>query len=117
MKAFQAAMVPIAGVYGQASVTFFATSDVHYGQNNATKDANRAAIAGHLNTLAGKAYPASAGGGPVGTPRGVVLPGDLIENSALSLWKDYSAAFGIRKEGAVNLPVYDALARCRPPSR
>lgn len=104
-----AGWLAVGGVYGQAGVTFFATSDVHYGQNSATKDANRAAIAGHLNSLAGKAYPASAGGGLVGTPRGVVLPGDLIENSAANLWRDYSAAFGIRKEGAVKLPVYDAL--------
>src|SRR5689334_15258988 len=60
-------------------ITFFAVSDTHYGQSSATKDANRKAVVDILNTLPGKAYPTTVGGGPVGVPRAVLIPGDLID--------------------------------------
>jgi hypothetical protein len=95
--------------HGLTDITFFATSDVHFGQNSASKDSNRAAIVGHLNTLPGKAYPSSVGGGPVAAPKGVLIPGDLIDNSETSLWKSYVADYGIGGEGRLKFPVYDAL--------
>jgi hypothetical protein len=101
------ASVPAA--FGQTGLTFFATSDVHYGQNDDTKSVNRSRMPGYLNALAGKNYPASAGGGPVGVPRGVLMPGDLIEESSTYLWGVYAAAYGLKKDGTVKIPVYDAL--------
>jgi hypothetical protein len=104
-----AALASAPACFSQTGLTFFATSDVHYGQNDDVKSVNRSRMPGYLNALAGKSYPSTAGGGPVGVPRGVLMPGDLIETSSTYLWGVYAAAYGLKQEGTVKLPVYDAL--------
>ncbi len=90
-------------------LTFFSTSDVHFGQNSAFKDSNRAAMPGWINTLPGQSYPNVLGGGPVATPQGVVIPGDLIDRVELKLWTQYIADYGVNGEGKVKFPVFDGL--------
>jgi hypothetical protein len=90
-------------------LTFFSVSDTHYGQNSAEKDAGRAAIPGLLNTLPGVSYPSSVGGGPVATPRGVTIPGDLTDYPDLGLWADYTADYSPTGKGKMKFPVYDGL--------
>ena len=90
-------------------ITFFSISDTHYGQHSASKDTNRVRMPGLINSLPGTAFPASAGGGTVGTPRGVVLPGDLVELPQDSLWNQYTADYGVNGEKKVHFPVYDGL--------
>lgn len=108
--ALSSAILSVPAAYGQTRLTFFAASDVHYGQNEETaRQVNRSRMPGYLNALAGKHYPASAGGGPVDAPRGVLMPGDLIDNSSTYLWGVYADAYGLRKEGTIKLPIYDAL--------
>lgn len=59
---FLAAISTVPAAFGQTSLTFFATSDVHYGQNDDTKSVNRDR-----------------------------MPGDLIEKSSTYLWGLYDA--------------------------
>jgi hypothetical protein len=98
-----------AALHGQVDITFFATSDVHFGQNSATKDANRNAMPDYLNGLPGKAYPAAVGGGVVGTPKGVLVPGDLIDYVDQNLWNQYVRDYGVKAEGRIKFPIYDGL--------
>jgi hypothetical protein len=90
-------------------LTFYAVSDVHFGQSSAWKDGNRAAMPGWLNTLPGTHYPESVGGGPVAPPRGILVPGDLINSVDTALWKRYIADYGVNGEGRIKHPVYDGL--------
>ncbi|MDB5107007.1 MAG: metallophosphoesterase [Fibrobacteres bacterium] len=90
-------------------LTFFAVSDVHFGQSSVVKDSNRAAMPGFLNGLAGTNYPATLGGGPVAAPRGILVPGDLINTVDSALWRQYVADYGVNGEGRVKYPVYDGL--------
>lgn len=64
-------------------VTFLSTSDSHYrepdhraGHHN---DLNRASIV-EMNRIADLDWPAQLGGGKIAKPRGVVMPGDLIDD-------------------------------------
>ncbi len=105
------AVISLEAVFSFAvtDITFFAVSDSHYGQSSATKDANRAAMPGRLNTLPGKAYPAAVGGGPIAVPRGVLLPGDLIEFPDAGLWANYLADYSPTGSARVIFSVYDGL--------
>src|SRR6185295_3315755 len=83
-------------------ITFFSISDTHYGNVTAptsgtglaSRDTARARMPGILNNLPGTAYP-TAVGGTVGVPRGVMIPGDLIENPDTALWARYAADYGV----------------------
>ena len=64
-------------------VTFLATSDSHYrepdhraGNHN---DLNRASIE-EMNRIMDLTWPEEHGGGKIAKPRGVVMPGDLIDD-------------------------------------
>ena len=71
----------------ETDITFFTTSDVHYGQAGDQKLANRKKTVEVLNALPGIRLPSSVGGAPVGIPSGVLIPGDLVEWPEESYWK------------------------------
>jgi hypothetical protein len=104
----------LAGILGAMSasaatdLTFFLTSDVHYGNSSATNDTNRNRLPGYLNNLPGTAYPTSLGG-TVAAPRGVLIAGDLIERQDTVLWNQYTADYGIAGEKKLKYPVFDAF--------
>jgi len=90
-------------------LTFYGYSDPHY-RSDAT--AGKAQV-NWINNLPGTAYPA-AFGGTVDPPRGILMPGDLIDNGAnMSLapteWANYIADFGVSGEGRCLFPVYEGL--------
>ena len=95
--------------HGITDLTFFAVSDVHFGQSSTSKDAHRAAMPEYLNTLPGRNYPATVGGGVVANPRGILVPGDLIDFPDARLWAAYAADYGVKGEGRIRFPVYDGL--------
>jgi hypothetical protein len=94
-------------------VTFFVSSDTHYGrENNAA--INRRVIDA-MNALPGQALPASVGGGVVRTPRGVVLNGDLLDEgfdkeSAPTNWAEFCRDYGLTGEdGRLCFPLYEGF--------
>ena len=68
-------------------VTFIATSDCHYRQPDhrlgTHNHLNRATVQ-EINRIAGTEWPVKPGGGTVGRPRGVVVPGDLIDDGDMT---------------------------------
>jgi len=99
-----------------ADVTFFSYSDIHYGARTSRDDATpitRSPYVEVINHLPGTAYPAAVGG-VVGTPRGVIMQGDLINDGALAdrypkQWADYIADFGVNGEGRCTFPVFEGV--------
>ena len=93
-------------------LTFFTCSDTHYLQW-ASSNLNRTAIVDMMNALPGKKYPDAIGGGVVATPRGVIVPGDLIDHGqgpkALikQEWAMWTTDFGLKGEGRLKFPVYE----------
>jgi 3',5'-cyclic AMP phosphodiesterase CpdA len=90
-------------------ITFFAVSDTHIGNDNADYPANRKLVVDVLNSLPGQQYPAAVGGGTIAKPRGVLVPGDLVDRPDAKLWSDYIADFGVNAEGRLKYPVFDGL--------
>ncbi len=95
--------------FAVTDLTFFSVSDVHFGQSSASKDSNRAAMPGWLNGLAGMNYPASVGGGVIAKPRGLLMPGDLIETGSQALWADYIKDYNPKGAANVKIPTYEGL--------
>ena len=94
-------------------VTFFTGSDTHYGrENNAV--INRRVIDA-MNALPGELLPASAGGGFVRTPRGVVLNGDLLDEgfdkeTAPANWAEFCRDYGLTGgDGRLCFPLYEGF--------
>ncbi len=94
-------------------LTFFTCSDTHYLQW-ASSNLNRTAIVDMMNALPGKKYPDAVGGGVVATPRGVIVPGDLIDGGqspdsiVKPQWANWKADFGMTgTEGRLKFPVYE----------
>jgi hypothetical protein len=112
-------------------ITFFIGSDLHYGYaDSVTVSSNIAQAAlDRMNALPGEPYPDAAGGGTVGTPRGVLLIGDLTDTGALPDWMAFTNDFGLNGERRLGFPVYEAFGnhdlnwpvlygvRARTPSR
>jgi len=71
-------------------ITFLVAADPHYGQDQWADDEaqNKAAI-DRMNAIPGTAYPASVGGGTVGTPLGVLVAGDLTDTGEYTNWYGY----------------------------
>jgi cytolysin (calcineurin-like family phosphatase) len=90
-------------------VTFFLASDLHYGLSVTVAAANEATIEA-MNSLPGTAYPEGIGG-TVGTPRGVVVLGDLINDGsgpkASGSWGAFARDYGLSGEGRLKFPVYE----------
>ena len=96
-------------------LTFYSYSDIHYGADNGGKSPpkEKSEMMDEINTLPGKPYP-DAVGGVVGQPRGVIMPGDLINDGAVSQkypkqWESYIADFGVNGEGRCKWPVFEAI--------
>ena len=94
-------------------VTFFTSSDTHYGrENNAA--INRRVIDA-MNALPGEPLPASLGGGFVRTPRGVVLNGDLLDEgfdkeTAPANWAEFCRDYGLTgSDGRLCFPLYEGF--------
>jgi len=87
-------------------ITFFITSDTHYGVgDDEAIPANRKTI-DMMNMMPGTPYPVSVGG-TVDTPRGVVVTGDLTEDALAEEWGWFTADYGVNGEGRINYPVYE----------
>ena len=95
-----------------AQLTFFTCSDTHYNEA-AVSNTAQAALIDLMNALPGKAYPPELGGGPVAVPRGVIIPGDLIDDGQGPVamirdeWALWKADFGLHGEGRLKFPVYE----------
>lgn len=101
-----AAIMTQIGLTKDIDITFFITSDTHYGvEADGAIPANQATI-DIMNAMPGTAYPVSIGG-TVDTPRGVVVTGDLTEAGLTEEWGWFTADYGINGEGRVNYPVYE----------
>ncbi len=94
-------------------VTFFVSSDSHYGrENNAA--INRRVI-DEMNALPGTPLPSSVGGGFVRTPRGVILNGDLLDegfnkDTAPALWAEFCRDYGLTgTDGRLCFPMYEGF--------
>ena len=94
-------------------ITFFTSSDSHYGrENNAA--INRRVIDA-MNALPGEPLPATLGGGFVRTPRGVVLNGDLLDEgfdkeTAPQNWAEFCHDYGINgSDGRLCFPLYEGF--------
>jgi len=93
-------------------VTFFVGSDCHLGREEINEINARTVDA--MNWLPGEPLPARAGGGIVGTPRGVVLCGDLLDNgsdkrTAPAVLKRMFDLFGLTGEGRLAFAVYEGF--------
>ncbi len=85
-------------------VTGVFLADTHYGHGSTAT--NQATI-DYINALPGTTFPAQVGGGVVGTPRGVMVAGDLTENGTQAQWDLFKADFGLLGENRLNYPVYE----------
>ena len=94
---------------GAEPLTFFTISDTHFGTTGADFVANRKAMPDRLNSLSTQNFPATVGGGLVGAPKGLLMPGDLVDAPDSTLWKEFSGDYGINGEGRTKMPVYDGL--------
>jgi cytolysin (calcineurin-like family phosphatase) len=105
-------LLVVLGRLQATDLTFLTCSDTHYRQVAAT-NATQAAIIDMMNALPGKQYPASVGGGVVAVPRGVIVPGDLVDtgqgpaNLVKQQWSLWVADFGLKGEGRLRFPVYE----------
>src|SRR4051794_37323568 len=82
-------------------LTFFVTSDSHYEAIDHVERNDRTRVTiERMNVLPGQAWPAQLGGGEIGTPRGVLALGDLIDdgdkNGQTDIeWKHFTEQFGL----------------------
>ncbi|HEX9973789.1 MAG TPA: hypothetical protein VGD14_17090, partial [bacterium] len=90
-------------------ITFFMTTDLHYGDNDDNKDeafaANRATI-DMMNILPGSDYPGDIAG-TVDRPRAVIVTGDITEDGLLEEWQWFTADYGVNGECRVRYEVYE----------
>ena len=94
--------------YVYNDITFFVASDIHYGASETIGEAIDATI-DIMNELPGTRYPESAGGDAVGTPRAVVLCGDLTNDGRSEQWADFVTDFGVNKEGRLAYASYEGV--------
>jgi len=101
------ALCSLAAVASTArDVTFVHISDQHYSADRESHDVLVATIRA-INDLPGTDYPAEFGG-TVGSPRGIVLTGDLTNDGTPEDWQLFEAHWGLTgKEGLIRFPVYE----------
>lgn len=103
---------------GGMDLTFLVTTDTHAGFSGPIPvpgqpegvglEAVHQRIIETMNALPGTALP--AGLGTVGTPRGVLVAGDLTEGGWRSHWERFVAMYGLTgKEGWLRYPVYEGI--------
>ncbi|WP_439630057.1 metallophosphoesterase [Gemmata sp.] len=98
----------------EAGVTFIVTSDSHYvsSKNLERIDRNKVTIE-RMNAIPGTAWPDKLGGGKVGTPRGVLALGDLIDDGDKRdetpvQWRHFEKQFGLDgTDGLLKYPVFE----------
>lgn len=108
---------------GGLDVTFVVFSDTHFGYGSSERDllggrrdpvtqpqgtdvVNARAIAA-MNALPGQPWP-KALGGPIGTPRGVLVSGDLTEDGKDWQWHHFAAYYGLSGQDALlRYPVFE----------
>jgi predicted phosphodiesterase len=108
-------------------LAFFVIGDTHYLADKTAPDKiapDSADICGRLvqtmNDLAGKEIPATAGGGKVVQPRGVIHAGDIIDTGdkqgkiqeamQQTEWQHFQADYGLNgKNGKLKFPVYEVF--------
>ncbi|MFM1770268.1 MAG: hypothetical protein RJA22_2797 [Verrucomicrobiota bacterium] len=93
-------------------VWFFVSSDTHYGLGE-NAEINRRTI-DLMNGTPGLPLPGALGPGWVGTPRGVVLNGDLLdrgfEKDAAGHWSEWVRDYGLNgTDGRLAFPVYEGF--------
>ena len=89
------------------TITFFVGSDSHFGAPG-VDEANRAMVE-QMNALPGTPYPESIGG-TVGTPRGVLMTGDLTDNGTLEEFGEFEKLYGLTgKDALLRYPVFEAV--------
>jgi arylsulfatase A-like enzyme len=102
------------GNSAEPPLTFFVTSDSHYEAVTKVErnDRNRVTIA-RMNELPGQRWPEKLGGGPIGTPRGVLALGDLIDDGDKRgetdiEWQHFTDHFGLDgTDGLLRFPVFE----------
>jgi cytolysin (calcineurin-like family phosphatase) len=88
-------------------ITFFVASDTHFGVPG-IEERNRRLIE-ELNGLPGLDYPAPIVG-RVGTPKGVLITGDLTDYSTEDQWQAFERHYGLTgRDGLLKFPVKEAL--------
>lgn len=105
---------------GKLDVTFLVASDTHLGFNTPSGEgrdivaqplgieATNMRMIETMNLLPGRPWPASFGG-VVGTPRGVIITGDLTENGGKEEWALFEAMYGRSGSGGpLKFPVFEA---------
>jgi 3',5'-cyclic AMP phosphodiesterase CpdA len=91
----------------ERDITFFVASDTHFGVPG-IEERNRRLI-DELNGLPGLEYPAPIAG-RVGTPRGVLITGDLTDYSTEEQWQAFEQFYGLTgRDGLLKFPVKEAL--------
>lgn len=103
---------------GGMDLTFLVTADTHFGYwwarvpvpgapaGIAIEEVNAIAVRA-MNTIEGTPYPRALGGS-VGSPRGVLVAGDLTEGGWPPEWSQFEAMFGLTgREGLLRYPVFE----------
>ncbi len=94
-------------------VTFFVSSDTHYGREN--NAATNRLVIDAMNQLPGLEMPKAVGGEPVRTPLGVILNGDLLDEgfdkeTAPGLWAEFCRDYGLSgSDGRLCYPLYEGF--------
>ncbi len=109
---------------GGTDVTFVVASDTHFGYDSSERDLlgglhdpvknprgteviNARAIR-DMNALPGRPWPQALGGN-IGTPRGVLISGDLTDNGDPWQWRHFVAYYGLNGgDGLLRWPVFEA---------
>jgi hypothetical protein len=93
-------------------LTFVVTSDPHYRRDPGRVEQNRLTIE-ELNRVTERSWPEKLGGGPIAVPRGVLAPGDLVDDGdkkdeTPGQWAHYVSHFGFDgTDGLLKYPVFD----------
>ncbi len=92
---------------GGMDVTFLVTGDTHFGVPGIAE--RHEAIIADMNSVAGRPFPAEIGGA-VGAPRGVLIAGDLTDDSRPEEWDAFVAHYGLHGgDGLLRYPVYEGI--------
>jgi len=96
----------------ERDVTFVITSDPHYRLDAERVEANRLTVE-EINAVTERTWPDRVGGGPIAAPRGVLVPGDLVDDGdkgdeTAGQWARYVADFGLDgRDGLLRYPVFE----------
>ena len=94
-----------------ADVTFFITTDTHYGLKQITNNEQvNKDIVTDMNAMPSNNYPASVGGELIQQPRGVLVAGDITDLGKEAEWEGYDSYDGFIDDfgTTLNYPLYEA---------